>query len=150
MKSVRQNIILDVITKTDIETQEELVEELCKSGISITQATISRDIKELRLVKVLSGKTGLYKYALSSDNDSKVSDRFIRMFTESVLAASYVNNLIVLKTLPGSANVAGEAIDSMYWPEILGTLAGDNTVLLVIRSNEEVFQVIERIHAIIQ
>ncbi len=143
MKTVRQVAILDIIGKKDIETQEELAEELKKQGIVVTQATVSRDIKELRLLKVLSS-SGAYKYATADKAEHGLSDRFIRMFTESVLSMTYANNLIVIKTLSGSANVAAEAVDNLHWPEILGTLAGDNTILLVIRANEEVETVLKR------
>ncbi len=146
MKSVRQSAILEIIAKLDIETQEELADELGKMNISVTQATVSRDIKELRLIKVQSSKTGLYKYATSEHGEHGLSDRFIRMFAESVLSVSHANNLIVVKTLSGSANVAAEAIDSMHWQEILGTLAGDNTILLIVRSNGEVQTVVDRIN----
>ena len=143
MKTVRQVAILDIIGKKDIETQEDLAEELKKQGIVVTQATVSRDIKELRLLKVLSSN-GAYKYATADKAEHGLSDRFIRMFTESVLSMTHANNLIVIKTLSGSANVAAEAVDNLHWPEILGTLAGDNTILLVIRTNEEVETVLKR------
>lgn len=143
MKTVRQVAILDIIQRKDIETQEELAEELKKMGIAVTQATVSRDIKELRLLKVLAGN-GAYKYATADKAEHGLNERFIRMFTESVLSITHANNLIVLKTLSGSANVAAEAVDSLHWPEILGTLAGDNTILLIVRSNEEVESVVQR------
>ena len=110
----------------------------------MTQATVSRDIKELRLLKVLSPH-GVYKYATADKAEHGLSDRLIRMLTDSVLSITSANNLIVVKTLSGSANVAGEALDSMHWPEVLGTLAGDNTILMIIRSNEEVPVIISRI-----
>ena len=110
----------------------------------VTQATVSRDIKELRLLKVLT-PSGKYKYATGDQADNNLTDRFIRMLAESLLSVSSANNLIVVKTLSGSANVAAEALDSMHWPEVLGTLAGDNTVLLIIRSNEETITVTSRI-----
>lgn len=144
MKTVRQVAILDIIEKQDIETQEELAEALRKRGIAVTQATVSRDIKELRLLKVLSSH-GVYKYATADKAEHGLSDRLIRMLTDSVLSITSANNLIVVKTLSGSANVAGEALDSMHWPEVLGTLAGDNTILMIIRSNEEVPVIISRI-----
>ena len=144
MKTVRQVAILDIIEKQDIETQEELAEALRKRGIAVTQATVSRDIKELRLLKVLSAR-GVYKYATADKAEHGLSDRLIRMLTDSVLPITSANNLIVVKTLSGSANVAGEALDSMHWPEVLGTLAGDNTILMIIRSNEEVPVIISRI-----
>ena len=144
MKTVRQVAILDIIEKQEIETQEELASALNARGIRVTQATVSRDIKELRLLKVLS-PSGKYKYATGDQADNNLTDRFIRMLAESLLSVSSANNLIVVKTLSGSANVAAEALDSMHWPEVLGTLAGDNTVLLIIRSNEETITVTSRI-----
>ena len=144
MKTVRQVAILDIIEKQEIETQEELASALNARGIRVTQATVSRDIKELRLLKVLT-PSGNYKYATGDQADNNLTDRFIRMLAESLLSVSSANNLIVVKTLSGSANVAAEALDSMHWPEVLGTLAGDNTVLLIIRSNEETITVTSRI-----
>lgn len=144
MKTVRQVAILDIIEKQEIETQEELASALNARGIRVTQATVSRDIKELRLLKVLT-PSGKYKYATGDQADNNLTDRFIRMLAESLLSVSSANNLIVVKTLSGSANVAAEALDSMHWTEVLGTLAGDNTVLLIIRSNEETITVTSRI-----
>ena len=144
MKTVRQVAILDIIEKQEIETQEELASALNARGIRVTQATVSRDIKELRLLKVLT-PSGKYKYATGDQADNNLTDRFIRMLAESLLSVSSANNLIVVKTVSGSANVAAEALDSMHWPEVLGTLAGDNTVLLIIRSNEETITVTSRI-----
>lgn len=144
MKTVRQVAILDIIEKQEIETQEELASALNARGIRVTQATVSRDIKELRLLKVLT-PSGKYKYATGDQADNNLTDRFIRMLAESLLSVSSANNLIVVKTLSGSANVAAEALDSMHWPEVLRTLAGDNTVLLIIRSNEETITVTSRI-----
>ena len=145
MKTVRRVAILDIIAKQDIETQEDLAEALRRHGIRVTQATVSRDIKELRLLKVLT-PAGTYKYATADKAENGLSERFVRMLAESVLSVSSANNLVVVKTLSGSANVAAEALDSMHWPEVLGTLAGDNTILLIIRSNEEVPLVTSRIH----
>ena len=144
MKTVRQVAILDIIEKQEIETQEELASALNARGIRVTQATVSRDIKELRLLKVLT-PSGKYKYATGDQADNNLTDRFIRMLAESLLSVSSANNLIVVKTLSGSANVAAEALDSMHWPEVLGTLAGDNTVLLIIRSKGETITVPSRI-----
>ena len=149
MKTVRQVAILDIIEKQEIETQEELASALNARGIRVTHATVSRDIKELRLLKVLT-PSGKYKYATGDQADNNLTDRFIRMLAESLLSVSAANNLIVVKTLSGSANVAAEALDSMHWPEVLGTLAGDNTVLLIIRSNEETLTVTSRIRELMK
>ena len=144
MKTVRQVAILDIIEKQNIETQEELAEALRLRGIRVTQATVSRDIKELRLLKVLT-PTGAYKYATADKAENGLSERFIRMLAESLLSVAASGNLIVVKTLSGSANVAAEALDSLHWPEILGTLAGDNTILLIIRSEADVSSVQARL-----
>jgi len=149
MKTVRQVAILDIIEKQDIETQEELAEALCQHGIKVTQATVSRDIKELRLLKVLT-PTGAYKYATADKAENGLTDRFIRMLAESLLSVAASGNLVVVKTLSGSANVAAEALDSLHWPEILGSLAGDNTILLIIRTPEEVPEVVGRIQEMIK
>lgn len=144
MKSVRQVAILDIIEKQAVETQEELAEALRARGIKVTQATVSRDIKELRLLKVLSSD-GAYKYATADKAENGLNERFIRMLSESLLSVAASNNLVVVKTLSGSANMAAEALDSMHWPEILGSLAGDNTILLVVRANEDAPAVVQRI-----
>ncbi|MGI6705487.1 MAG: arginine repressor [Clostridia bacterium] len=143
MKSGRHSMILDIIDKMDIETQEELAEELKRRGIDVTQATVSRDIKELRLIKVLSSN-GVYKYATIDKAETGVTDRLIRMFSESVLSMDYANNLIVIKTISGSANAAAETIDALKWDEIVGTLAGDNTIFVVVRSEDMVESVIQK------
>ena len=149
MKSVRQVAILDIIEKQDVETQEELADALRAQGIKVTQATVSRDIKELRLLKVLT-PSGAYKYATADKAENGLSERFIRMLAESLLSVAASNNLIVVKTLSGSANVAAEALDSLHWPEILGTLAGDNTILLIIRTEAEAPEVVRRIQEMIK
>jgi len=136
MKNARQTAILSIIEQYDIETQEELANRLRAMGIVVTQATVSRDIKELRLLKVLSGSGG-YKYATADKAEHGLSERFVRMFKDSVLSVNHAGHIVVLKTLSGSANVAGEAIDSMHLPEILGTMAGDNTVFVVVQNEAD-------------
>lgn len=144
MKTARQVTILDIIEKNDIETQEELADALRMRGFQVTQATVSRDIKELRLLKVLT-PMGTYKYATANKAENGLTDRFIRMLSESVLSVASSENMIVIKTLSGSAAVAAEALDSFHWPEMLGTIAGDNTIFMVVRAAEEVQKVVERI-----
>lgn len=144
MKSARQNAILELIRERDIETQEELADALRKRDFKVTQATVSRDIRELRLLKVLS-PAGTYKYAVADKPENGLSERFHRIFSESVLSMAHAYNQIIIKTLPGSANVAAEMLDSLRWPEILGTLAGDNTIFMIARSAEEVDVVLRRI-----
>ena len=143
MKSARHAAIAQIIESRNIETQEELAAALQERGIRVTQATVSRDIKELHLIKVLS-ETGGYKYATLDKAEKGMNERFIRMFSESVLSAVCANNLVVVKTLAGSAHVAAEAVDTLRWPEILGSIAGDNTILVICRSNDDALQVAER------
>ena len=135
MKSARHNLILEIIENKDIETQEELAEELLRRGVKVTQATVSRDIKELRLLKVLSDHGG-YKYATVERAEKGLNDRFARILAESIVHVEPINNLVVVNTLTASANAAGEAIDSMKWSEVAGTIAGDNTLLIITRSSE--------------
>lgn len=143
MKSARQNMILEIIDSMEIETQDELADELRRRNIKVTQATVSRDIKELRLLKVLS-PSGRYKYATVERAEKGMNERFKRIFAESVLSLDSAQNLIVIKTIPGTANAAGEAIDSMKWPEVMGSIAGDNTILVIARSEMAVESVKER------
>ncbi|MBE5766706.1 MAG: arginine repressor [Clostridiales bacterium] len=147
MKTMRHAMILEIIESKDIETQEELAEELKNHGVHVTQATVSRDIKELRLLKVLA-ENGGYKYATAERAEKGMSERFIRIFSESVLSIVGAKNLIVIKTLPASANAAAEAIDSLKWPEIIGCIAGDNTILVVAQSDEVVETVIGRFRSL--
>lgn len=149
MKSDRQSAILDLISRQNIETQEELADALMQCGFRVTQATVSRDIKELRLLKVLT-PDGTYKYAIADSAERSMLDRFTNILSESVLSVSSALNQVVVKTLSGSANVACEALDSMHWPEVIGSLAGDNTILMVIRTVEEVPAVVGRIRDIMK
>ena len=144
MKTTRHAAILEIIEQQPVETQEELAEQLRRRGIVVTQATVSRDIKELRLVKVLSDKDG-YRYAVSNKADNDLSTRLIRIFQETVVSMADAYNLIVVKTLSGSAHAASEAVDNLSWPEIVGSLAGDNTFVLIVRKVEEVPMVLERL-----
>jgi transcriptional regulator of arginine metabolism len=146
MKSSRQVAILEIISNQAVETQEDLAEELGKRGFQVTQATVSRDIKEMKLIKSQSAG-GTYRYALADNADSSINERLIRMFSDTVLSMTSAYNQIILKTISASANIAAEAIDSMRWPEILGTIAGDNTILLIVRTIEEVPGVQERLSA---
>ena len=144
MKSNRQNEIIQLISSRDIETQEELAAELRRMGYKVTQATVSRDIRELRLIKVAS-KGGGYKYAKPERHEAAVSERLTRILTDSLVNVDHSGNTIVVKTLSGSANVAAEALDTLEWPEILGTIAGDNTIFAVVRNEADAGEVADRI-----
>jgi len=143
MKISRHAKILEIIEDNVIETQEELAEMLKKSGINVTQATVSRDIKELRLIKVLT-EDGRYKYAAMKEQDSTLNERLYKVFAETVLSIDYTGNIIVIKTFPGAANAAAEALDAFDLKEVVGTVAGDNTIFVLIRNEENVIPVIER------
>ena len=133
MKSQRQAKILEIIANKNIETQEQLLAELQAEGFRGTQATISRDIKELRIVKELTS-LGTYRYTISaSDLGSSFSARLNTIFRECVISFDYAQNIIVVRTLPGLASAAGSAIDAMNLSTIVGTLAGDDTVMIVMR-----------------
>ncbi len=136
MKARRQGEILSIISSTPVETQEQLLSELRCRGIEATQATISRDIKELHLVKELTGK-GSYCYALSSKKEStNVTGRLKTIFREGVISYDNAQNLVVVKTMPGLGSAAGAALDGMDIPDLVGSLAGDDTVLLVLRTTQ--------------
>ncbi len=136
-------MILKLIAAENIETQEELARLLSTQGFSVTQATVSRDIKELRLIKVLTGE-GRYKYATVEKAESDLQERFIRLFSNCVVSITSAGNLIVVKTMAGSAAVAAEAIDSMKWPEIAGSIAGDNTIFVAVREGKNVTDLIKK------
>ena len=149
MKAKRQALIREIVEAQSIQTQEELAEALRAHGMVVTQATVSRDIREMHLLKVLA-EDGSYRYATMEKSDSGMNDRLIRMLSDSVVEMNSANNLIVIHTLPGSAHVAAEAIDNIKWPETIGTIAGDNTILVIVRTNEEVDTVMKRFHSIIK
>lgn len=149
MKAKRQALIRKIVESQSIQTQEDLADALRMHGMLVTQATVSRDIKEMHLLKVLA-EDGTYRYATMEKSDSGMNDRLIRMLADSVVDMNSANNLIVIHTLPGSAHVAGEAVDSLKWPEVIGTIAGDNTILVIVRSNEEVEEVVRRFRGIVR
>lgn len=135
MKSKRQEQILALIQDHDIETQEQLLDELKKSGFQATQATISRDIKQLRIIKEL-GPNGTYRYVSSPKPvEHAFSAKLNMIFRQCVTSIDYAQNLIVIKTMPGLANAACSAIDKLELPEMLGTLAGDDTCVVIMRDN---------------
>ena len=137
MKFQRQAKILDLIDRFEIETQEDLTAHLRALGYNTTQATISRDIKELRLIKTLSSETGKYKYtssnAVAADS---FTTRLRNIFRECVTDIDAAQNMVVIKTLPGLGQAAAMAIDAMRAPDVVGTLGGDDTVFAVMRDND--------------
>ena len=137
MKSKRQAKILDLINTYDLETQEDLIKKLEENGFKVTQATISRDIKELRLVKSLTG-IGKYKYVSSApSNKFDYSGKFNSLFSDSVLNINFAGNIICVKCFTGMANAACAALDAMHWDDVVGTLAGDDTIFILMKDESK-------------
>jgi transcriptional regulator of arginine metabolism len=143
-KGQRHIKIRDIITNNEVETQDDLVEQLRQAGFNVTQATVSRDIKELHLVKVpmLDGR---YKYSLPADQRFNPLQKLKRALMDSFVNIDLSENLIVMKTLPGNANSIGALIDNLDWPEIMGTICGDDTILIICKNKEESSGVTERL-----
>lgn len=149
MKALRHARIKEIIENQAVETQEDLAEALRRRGIEITQATVSRDIKELMLIKVPTGD-GRYRYAFPPEQNIAFSQsRLERSFQDSVVGLDYSLNLIVLKTLPGMAQALAYAIDSVRWQEILGTVAGDDTICVIVKPPEAVTAVMAKFQALL-
>ena len=135
MKAKRQAKIMEIISTSNVETQEQLLQELQEAGFSCTQATISRDIKELKIVKEMTN-FGTYRYSITEKElGNPFSDRLNTIFRECVTSYDYAQNIVVIHTLPGLANAAGSALDAMKAEYILGTLAGDDTVVAILRDS---------------
>ena len=145
MKANRQKKIIELISEKSIETQEQLLQELHNCGYHSTQATVSRDIKELRIVKTLDG-LGSYRYSLSHKNENEMFDnRFRVIFRECVTSLNYAQNLVVIKTMPGLGAAAGANIDALRMPSVVGTLSGDDTTLVIMRDTESAMDLCEEI-----
>ncbi|NMB96600.1 MAG: arginine repressor [Clostridiaceae bacterium] len=142
MKYNRHAKILEIIEQNVIETQEELVEKLRLEGMDITQATISRDIKELKLAKVLD-ESGVSRYASVTKNENTVSTKLLRVFSEAYVSSDYANNIVVVKTLPGMAQAVASVIDSLRWSDIIGSIAGDDTIMIVCRAEKIAEKLVE-------
>ena len=137
----RQQAILDIIAQNELDTQEELASMLQQRGYNVTQATVSRDIKQLGLVKV-AGQSKKYRYTHVSYNENGLHAKYDNIFKESVLSMQNAGNIIVIKTVSGAANSAGAFIDRMNLTQILGTIAGDDTIFCVTRTEQDANEVI--------
>lgn len=145
MKAKRQRKILELIKENIVGTQEELAELLTREGFQVTQATVSRDIKELALIKISTGGDQ-YRYSLPSE--ITVSETRLRfMLKEFVLNYAASENILVVRTAPGNANAVASALDNAQWAEILGSVAGDDTILLVARTKEEIPRIIDKLES---
>lgn len=150
MKGKRQFKIKEIISQRDIETQDELVEALRQAGMNVTQATISRDIKELMLIKIPSA-TGVYKYALPGETQkSNPIFKLKRALQDHFTSIDYTENLVVMKCMPGTANTIAALIDSMESEEIMGTISGDDTILIICRSKEQSNKVVDHFLSMLQ
>ena len=145
----RQLKILEIISKHDIDTQEELVDQLKREGFNVTQATISRDIKDMGIIKTLTSDGRHYKYAVQQTKEANTSDKYLNMFKNTVISIRSSQNLVVLKTEVGSAGPAAELIDKLNYPEVLGVIAGDNTIFVAIDSIENTSVVHGRLEALL-
>ncbi len=150
MKAQRQAEILQIIQDDDIETQDQLLDALSLRGMRSTQATISRDIKELHLIKELTPQ-GAYRYVVSERKTSlNIANRLHTIFKESVTNFEAAQNIVVIKTMPGLASAACSALDGMHLPDMVGSLAGDDTALLIMRSTETAQSLCDEIRQMLQ
>ena len=148
MKGKRQEAILDLVKKYEIETQEELAEKLNKSGFAVTQATISRDIRELKLTKIQRGAKQVY--AALTENKFSNSNKYIDILKHSFVSMDMAQNILVVKTASGTAMALATALDSLHWDEIVGTIAGDDTVMCAIRTVEDTKKLMKRLEDILR
>lgn len=144
MKVKRQAKILEIIQSCSIETQDELIRALEKCGYRATQATVSRDIKELRLIKILDG-SGKYCYSAMKSGGEQVSTKFMSIFQDAVSSIDFAGNLVVVKCLSGMAQAACAAMDSLQWESVVGTLAGEDTFVCITRTNEDAVELVEEL-----
>jgi transcriptional regulator of arginine metabolism len=144
MKGQRHVKIRDIIMNNEIETQDELVESLREAGLNVTQATISRDIKELHLMKVPLDD-GRYKYSMPADQRFNPMQRLKRALSDHFVTIDFTEHLVVLKCLPGTANTICALIDNLEWNEIMGTIGGDDTILIICRTKEQSSNVVNQI-----
>ncbi|AJS57952.1 transcriptional regulator AhrC/ArgR [Paenibacillus sp. IHBB 10380] len=144
MKGQRHIKIREIITHQDIETQDELVENLRQAGFQVTQATVSRDIKELLLIKVPMDD-GKYKYSLPTDQRYNPIQKLKRALVDNFVHIDYTNNLVVIKCLPGTANSVAVLLDNMEWNQTMGTICGDDTILMICREEEDSVFIVKQI-----
>lgn len=148
MKINRHAKIIELVNRHRIETQEELAEYLTKEGFKVTQATVSRDIRDLKLTKVPTDD-GRQKYAVHQEKEGKMSQKYIRVLRDGFLSMDMAQNILVIKTVTGMANAVCVAIDAMKWNEVVGSVAGDDTIMCAIRSVDDTVNVMEKIRKIV-
>ena len=149
MKRLRQEKMLELISKYEIDTQDDLIELLRENGFEVTQATVSRDIRELKISKMTTGR-GTYRYVLPKQTAPTSNMKFNSALMDAPIGVDYACNIIVIKTQAGLANAVAVGLDSMHLENILGCVAGDDTILLVTRSEDAARQIADRFHDIIR
>ena len=149
MKTKRQRKIIELITNYDIETQEELAAKLVENGFNVTQATISRDIRELNLTKIAT-KGGKQKYAVQSSSDIVSNSKYMRVLNDGIITMDTAGNILVVKTVSGMAMAVAAALDAMQIKEILGCIAGDDTIMCAVRSVDDTIIVMEKIKKMVE
>lgn len=149
IKSERQEKILELITNENISTQSELTERLNQCGFNVTQATASRDLQEMRVTKLLLAD-GTYRYAPAKEADISISDKLETILVHCLTKVDYANNIVVLKTMSGAAQAVGYALDTFVWDEIVGTICGDDTIMIVVRNDKAAKQLCNKLIKYIQ
>lgn len=149
MKTKRQTKMLELIKKHDIETQEELSDYLQKEGYQVTQATVSRDIRELKLTKVAMSN-GRQKYAALIETNEDLSEKYTRVFRDAFVSMDMAQNILVIKTVSGMAMAVAAAIDAMHLHEIVGCIAGDDTIMCAVRSVDDTIAVMSRLRKLVE
>lgn len=149
MKRERHEAVVELINRYDIETQEELAAYLREEGFDVTQATVSRDIRELHLSKISAGN-GRQKYIILQNNDAKLGDKYIRVLRDGFVSMAMAQNILVIKTVQGMAMAVAAALDAMKFPEIVGCIAGDDTIMAAVKSVEETEIVMDKINGILK
>ncbi|MBQ2706123.1 MAG: arginine repressor [Agathobacter sp.] len=149
MKTKRQSKILELIRKNDIETQEELLAHLLKDGFAVTQATVSRDIREMKLTKV-SVNGGKQKYTTLNDTTEDLSEKYVRVLRDGFVSMDMAQNILVIKTVSGMAGAVCASLDAMSIHEIVGSIAGDDTIMCAIRTTEDTIAIMKRLRKIVE
>ena len=149
MKTVRHAKIIELINRYNIETQEELAERLNQEGFNVTQATVSRDIRELKLMKVAENGEK-QKYVVFQNKDTWESEKYIRVLRDGFLSMDMAQNILVIKTVSGMAMAVGAALDALHWNEIVGCIAGDDTVMCAMRSVDDALIAMDKLSKILQ
>ncbi|WP_312654364.1 arginine repressor [Proteiniclasticum sp.] len=148
MKIDRRSKMLEIISRREIETQEELAQELRKEGFNVTQATVSRDIKNLQLIKVLSS-TGRYKYVANKEESKDAIGKLVTLLSHTIISVENIDKMVVVRTITAAAGTAAEAIDQLDLAEIAGTIAGDNTIFMMVRSDDMAVEIVKKISELV-